>query len=125
MVLLTLFGAVALLLSAIGIYGVLAFGVAQRRREMGVRLALGSTTGALFRLVLLEGVRIVIGGLVIGTAGAVAAGRLLRSQLYGVAPTEPGVLAVAATTLTIAAVTAIVLPSWRAMRTDAAIVLSE
>jgi predicted permease len=125
MVIAMAFGVLALLLSAIGVYGVLAFGVAQRRREMGVRLALGSTTAGLFRLVLLEGTRIVTVGLVAGGGAALAAGRLLRAHLYGISATEPRVLAVAAATLTIAAVTAIVLPSWRGTRIDPAIVLND
>ena len=87
------FAAVALLLSAIGIYGVLAYGVAQRRREIGIRLALGSTGAEVFALVLREGVKIVTIGLALGFAGLLALRHVLTAVLYGVTPLDPIVIA--------------------------------
>ena len=86
------FAAVALLLSAIGIYGVLAYGVAQRRREIGIRLALGSTGAEVFALVLREGVKIVTIGLALGFAGLLALRHVLTAVLYGVTPLDPFVI---------------------------------
>ena len=80
------FAGAALFLSALGIYGVLAYRVAQRRREFGVRLALGSSAAGLFRLVLSEGVLLVGVGLALGSAGTLAARRALAAQLYGIGP---------------------------------------
>jgi hypothetical protein len=88
MLLAVAFASVALFLSGIGIYGVLAFGVAERPREIGIRLALGSTGLEVFGLVLVDGVRIVVAGLVVGLAGAYGVGRVMAEMLYGVAPMD-------------------------------------
>ena len=85
----TLFAAVAVFLSAIGLYGVLAYFVTQRAREIGIRLAVGSTPGAIVGLVLREGLSMAIAGVALGSVGALACGRLVASQLYGVTPSDP------------------------------------
>jgi hypothetical protein len=83
------FGVVALLLAALGIYGVLAYLVAQRRREIGIRMALGSSPRAVFRLVLGEGLWLTVTGLTLGVAGALAVASVLKDQVFGIAPTDP------------------------------------
>jgi len=119
------FGGVALFLSAIGIYGVLAYGVSQRRREIGVRMALGSTPREVFGLVLGDGVKIVAIGLAIGLAGALAAGRAMTSMLYGVRPADPEVMIVIAATLSIVALVATAIPARRAAKVSPLVALSE
>jgi len=112
------FAGIALLLAAIGIYGVLAYQVGQRSREIGIRMALGAKTSSIFRMVLAEGATMVGVGAVIGLGGAVAAGRAIQSLLYDVGPMEPAVLAAVAGLLFVAALTATLLPARRAASTD-------
>ena len=112
------FGAIALLLSALGLYGVMAYTVAQRRREIGVRLALGAARARVVRLVLGDVARIVAIGLIAGIGGALMAGRLVQSFLYGFRAADPKVIALAAGTLAIAALAAGWSPAWRASRLD-------
>jgi predicted permease len=118
------FGAVALFLSSIGVYGVLAYGVSQRRRELGVRLALGGTAATIFKLVFSSGLRIVGAGLAIGLVGSYLVGRVMASQLFNVAPTNPFVLLSVVMTLSAVAMIASVVPAWRASRIDPIVVLS-
>lgn len=118
------FAAVALFLSAVGVYGVLAYGVVQRRRELGVRLALGGTSSRIFGLVLAGGVRIVVFGLAIGLAGAYFVGQIMRSQLVNVTPTSPIVLLLVTLILSGVALVASLIPAWRASRIDPIVVLS-
>jgi ABC-type antimicrobial peptide transport system permease subunit len=120
----TLFGAVALFLSLCGIYGVLGYVVARRTREIGIRMALGSTTRDVFDLVFREGVALVVGGLVLGLAGAVALAGTLQSQLFGVSPTDPLILGGVAGVTGCAALLACVAPSLRATRVDPVTVLA-
>ena len=119
------FGVIALLLSAIGIYGVLAYVVTQRTREIGIRLALGSSGGRIFDLILREGLLLIAVGFAIGTAGAFVLRRSLQSQLFHVSATDPLVMASAAAVLALVAVAACALPARRATRIDPIAALAE
>jgi predicted permease len=119
------FGLVALLLSALGIYGVLAYLVTQRTKEIGIRIALGSSTPAIFELVLREGLLLIGAGFALGAAGALALRRSLESQLFGVSATDPLVLAVVAGILAMVAILACALPARRATRIDPIVALAE
>lgn len=116
--LLGLFAVLALLLAAVGVYGVTAQMVAARTREVGIRLALGAESGSVLRLVLRQGVALSVAGALIGLLGAVAAGRVLRSLLWEVAPTDPATLAAVLVVLPAAALVATFIPALRASRTD-------
>ena len=116
MLLFAAFGGVALLLAAIGTYGVLGFGVSQRTREIGIRQALGADRQAILSLILGQGLRRVAWGIGAGLAGGLALSQVLRSQLYGVLPRDPVVIA-ASTALLLAVTTAACsIPAWRAAR---------
>jgi len=119
------FGAVALFLSAIGIYGVLAYLVTQRRREIGIRIALGSSARAIFELVLREGLVLILAGFVLGGAGAFALRRSLESQLFGVSATDPTVLMAVIAILATVAIVACAVPARRATRIDPIVALAE
>jgi ABC-type antimicrobial peptide transport system permease subunit len=123
MMLVVVFGAVALALSAVGIYGVLAFGVAQRARELAVRQALGADRRSILALVLGQGLRTAAAGLVAGSAGALLLSRLLASMLFDVRPHEPLVYAAASAALFVTALVACYLPAHRATRIDPAVAL--
>jgi predicted permease len=112
------FGGLALIIAAIGLYAVIAFAVAQRTQELGVRLALGARSGDLLRLVIGEGVRVTIGGVVIGTTIALIAGRGLGALLFRVSPRDPFVYAIVAGTLIVVGILASAIPAWRATRVD-------
>ncbi len=112
------FGAVALFLAAIGLYGVLAYQVTQRRREIGIRMALGGQAGSIVRLVLGEGLGMVAVGGVLGLAGILAMGRVLESQLYGVRPGDPVIIAGMVGVVGLVALLACLLPARRAAQTD-------
>lgn len=116
MLLFAAFGGVALFLAAIGTYGVLAFGVSQRTRELGIRQALGAGPAAIVTLVLGQGLRRVAVGTAVGLAGALALSQLLRSQLYGVLPGDPLVFTGASTLLLVVTTIACAVPAWRATR---------
>ena len=116
--LLSALGAVGLLLAAVGIYGVVAFSVGLRTREIAVRLALGATPRDVTRLVLREGLGPVLAGLALGLIGAVAAGRALGSVLFGVGAVDPPTLTAMAVLLLLVAVLASVVPARRAVRVD-------
>jgi predicted permease len=120
MLLLAVFAAVALLLAAVGIYGVLAFVVAQRTREIGIRLALGATPRQIARAIALRSATLAAAGIALGSLGAWALSRVLRGLLYGVAPTDPAVFLASAGTLALAAIVAGLLPALRAARVDPA-----
>jgi len=119
------FAGLALFLSAIGIYGVLAYLVMQRQREIGIRTALGCTAGGIVRLVAREALWLVGVGLVLGGAGAVALRSVIAGELYGVRPLDPLVMSAAIVTLGLVGLAACVLPARRAARVDPANVLRE
>lgn len=121
--LITLFAVVALLLSAIGLYGLTSYAVAQRTREIGIRLALGATGGAIVRLVLRQGFAWVLGGAVAGAAGAFAFGRALSASLVGITPADPVTLGAVIVVLAAVAATACSLPTRRAARIDPSLAL--
>lgn len=116
--LLTLFAAVGLLLAAVGIYGVMAYSVSQRTREIGLRMAMGAGRGSVLRQVLGEGLRLTIAGLAIGLAGALALTRSLSSLLFGISPTDPATFAVVAVVLTGVALAGSYVPARRAALVD-------
>ena len=121
--LIALFGAVALALATIGIYGVMAYSVARRTHEIGVRIALGAQSGDVLKLVVRHGMFLTGHGLAIGLAGALALTRLLSAMLYGVSATDP--LTFAAVSLALAAVAfcACYLPARRATQIDPIVAL--
>jgi predicted permease len=125
MLLATGFAGVALFLAAIGIYGVLAYQVSQRRREIGIRMALGAGANSIFNLVLREGGMIVGLGAVFGLIGAYFLRQTLQSQLYETGAMDPRVVAAVAAMLIVVAMIACVLPARRAAKTDPVIALSD
>lgn len=121
--LLAIFAGLALVLAAIGIYGVIAYSVVQRTREIGIRLALGADRANVLRLILRQGARIGMLGLLIGTVAAYLSTRALSSMLYGVDPHDPLIFAVIAVSLFLVVVLASYLPARRATRVDPLIAL--
>jgi putative ABC transport system permease protein len=112
------FGVVATLLAAAGVYGVLSGAVAERRREIGIRSALGATPRAIVRLVLRQGLALAGVGLVLGLGGALALTRYLRAMLFGIEPTDPMTLSATVALLVAVALAACLAPARRAMRVD-------
>jgi ABC-type antimicrobial peptide transport system permease subunit len=112
------FSGVALLLAGVGLYGVLDYSVVQRRREIGIRVAIGAPSGSIARLVTVEIFAMVVAGAVVGVGLSLAAVRYVATLLYQVKPTEPGVLAIPALTILAAAALAAVPGVVRAMRID-------
>jgi putative ABC transport system permease protein len=121
--LIALFSAVALLLSLIGVYGVMAYAVSERTHELGVRIALGAEPGDIRRLVVREGTRLSAVGIAIGIAGALATSRSLGALLFGVSATDPATFAIAAVGLAIAGLAAAYIPARRASRIDPVVLL--
>jgi len=119
----SLFASVALLLAAIGIYGVLAYSVTQRTRELGIRIALGATTRDVLRLIVGQGMKLVSLGIVIGLAGALALNQLIEKSLFGVKATDPLTLTMIALLLTAVASLACYVPARRATKVDPMIAL--
>jgi putative ABC transport system permease protein len=123
MVLLELFGAVALLMTAIGVYGVIAYSVAERTREIGIRAALGASSRDIVRLIVGGGMAIVGGGLVVGVAVAVAVTRYLEGSLFNVSATDPSTFGAVAVVLMLVALAAQCVPVVRAMRVEPTVAL--
>ncbi len=118
-----IFAGIALLLAVIGTYGVLSFAVAQRHREIGIRLALGAPGQRVLTLVLRDGLRVALAGLAVGLLAALASGRLVASFLFGVSPYDPIVYVAVAGLLFTAAIIACLLPARRATKVDPMMVL--
>ena len=123
--LLSVFGLLALGLASIGLYGIMAYSVNQRKREIGLRVALGASRASVLRLILKQGMSLVLAGVLIGFAGALLVGRLLSGMLYGVSATDPASVAGAALVLVAIALLACYLPARRASRVDPLVALRE
>jgi putative ABC transport system permease protein len=119
------FGGVALLLASLGLYGVLAYQVGQRTREIGIRMALGSDRARILRLVLREGLVLVLVGVTIGFTGVLALRGVIASQLYGVGPLDSSVLVVVTVVLAVASVLACMAPARRATQVDPVVALTQ
>lgn len=113
-------GGLALLLAAVGLYGVMSYSVAQSTRELGLRMALGADARNLLRLVISRGLRLTTGGVILGGIAALVLTRLLGQLLYNVSPRDPLVFGAALVTMTVITISACLLPAWRASRTDPA-----
>jgi putative ABC transport system permease protein len=116
--LLTIFSLVALLLAGVGIFGLLHYSVAQRTHEIGIRMALGADPHEVVRLVVKDGVKLAVAGLVIGTIAATAVTRFMKTLFFGVAPTDPATLVGVVILLMTAALLACYVPARRAASID-------
>jgi putative ABC transport system permease protein len=123
LVLMTALGAIALLLTAVGVFGVISYSVSQRTREFGIRLALGEDPGRTRRHVVLGGMRLVGTSIVVGLAGSLVVSRLITGLLYQVRPADPVTFALIALLLAGVALLACYLPARRATRVDPALTL--
>jgi predicted permease len=117
-ILLGSFAALALVLSAVGLYGVLSYLIAQRTTEIGIRMALGASRSEVFRLALFEGMKPTLAGLAIGILGAGALARMIQSTLFGVKATDPATFLLSPAILLLAALLASIVPIWRATNVD-------
>jgi ABC-type antimicrobial peptide transport system permease subunit len=116
--LVTLFGAAGIMLAALGLYGLLSYSIAVRRREIGIRMAIGATGRSIAGLICFSGLRLLIAGAALGCAGALVARRYIASQLYGVGFYDRVTWLAVASGVVLAGVLACVLPAWRAARTN-------
>jgi ABC-type antimicrobial peptide transport system permease subunit len=123
--LMTALGAVGLLLAALGIYSVIAWLAAERRREIGVRIALGASVSDVVAVMASHGLKPIVAGLVLGVAGAIASTGVLRTELFGVAPRDPTTLLASALVLLIVGAVAALVPAWRTARMDPSRALRE
>jgi putative ABC transport system permease protein len=121
--LLGIFSGLALVLATVGIYGVMAYSISGRTREIGIRMALGAQPGNVLGLVMRDGIVVTIAGIAIGLAGALAGTRVLGSQLYGVGTTDTVTFAVVSLLLAVVALGASYIPARRAMKIDPMVAL--
>jgi len=119
----TIFAALGVVLAAIGLFGVISYTVGQRTREIGVRMTLGASRGSIAALVVGDGIRLALIGIVVGLGGAVAATRLIQSLLYGVPRLDPFAFTVGTVALLAISIVACVVPMWRATRVDPVIAM--
>jgi putative ABC transport system permease protein len=117
------FAALALVLAVVGLYGLISYSVSQRTRELGIRIALGAQENDVMRLVLGEGARLTLLGVILGLAAALGLTQLMRSLLFGVSAVDPVTFATVAVVLALVAIVACYIPARRAMRTDPATTL--
>jgi putative ABC transport system permease protein len=117
------FALLALILSAVGIYGLLSFLVSRRTREIGIRVAIGADRGRVLALVLRNAAVLAVSGAIAGTVGALALTRLLQKLLHGVTPHDPATLAASAAALIAVALAASAVPAWRASRVNPVVAL--
>jgi putative ABC transport system permease protein len=117
------FAGLAVLLAGVGIYGVMAYAISQRTREMGVRIALGAETGNVLRMILGQGLRLAVIGVGLGLAASFGLTRLMSGLLFGVKPTDPETFVLVTAALLIVALAACWIPAWRATRVDPVIAL--
>ena len=123
MLILTIFAAVALALASIGIFGVVSYAVAQRTREIGIRIALGATTDQVLHMVLRSAMRLALIGVAAGLVGSVLLSRTLASFLFNLSPNDPATLTAVGVGLSLVALAASALPAWRAARVDPVVAL--
>ena len=123
--LVSILAGLALLLSAVGLYGVMSYAVAQSMRELGLRMALGAGPADLLRLVISRGLRLTAGGVLLGTIAGLAMTRLLGKLLYNVSPYDPRAFGAALLVMTVTTIAACFFPGWRATRTNPARVLRD
>lgn len=120
---LTAFGVLGLCIAAMGLYSVFAYGVTQRTREIGVRLAIGARSASVQRVVLASGMRLTLVGVLLGIAFVLLTGRWLQGLLFEVRPADPLVMVPVAGVLLASAAAASLIPAWRAARVDPAVAL--
>jgi ABC-type antimicrobial peptide transport system permease subunit len=123
--LLGLFAGLALLLAAIGTYGILSYSVSERRKEIGIHMALGATRRTVLGMVLAEGAKVTVVGLALGVGAALLLTRFLQTQLFNVKPTDPGTIVAVVGFIALVAATACFLPASRATRVDPMVVLRD
>ncbi|MGI9071952.1 MAG: ADOP family duplicated permease [Bryobacteraceae bacterium] len=121
--LVVLFGLVALLLTALGVYGVVAYSVSERTREIGIRVALGAARSNVWASVVWEGTRLALLGVVVGVPISLVVGQLIRTLLYGVSPQDPFTLSAVVVAVGITDIMAVLIPSWRAVNVDPLVAL--
>jgi ABC-type antimicrobial peptide transport system permease subunit len=112
-----------LLLAAIGTYGVLSYMVAERRREIGIRMALGAHRATVLAQIMKQGLVLTVTGVILGLVGALGLNRLIASMLFGIQPTDPTTLVIVTTAILLVASFACWLPAWRASRVNPSVVL--
>jgi ABC-type antimicrobial peptide transport system permease subunit len=125
MLLMTIFAGVGVLLATVGLFGMLSFAVAQRTREIGVRMALGARRADVIRMILADSARLSVAGLAIGGLAAVAAARAIRSMLFGVTPVDPATFGAVTVVVAAVALIASYVPARRAASVDPVIVMRE
>ena len=123
MMLLGIFAGLALILAAVGIYGVIGYAVSQRTQEIGIRMALGARRGSVLRMVVGQAMTLAMIGILLGAAGAWGLSRLMQKLLYGVTPSDPITFATVAALLAVVAALAASIPGLRATRVDPVIAL--